>query len=178
MDTKRITKNFLWSELIVSSSFPELAAKIKLDEKDQYNHYHLISTTLQPERENFDLAALQKQYPEVVRVYTNIEQGKRSLELYQALKDAGYNPSASSQHFCRNPFDCALDFQKIAINQSNKIHRHASIMATKMAFDWIAAACRFGFGQLYYSKPKNNKQIGFNHIGSVTPAHQGKAWIK
>jgi len=166
MDTKRVTKNFLWSELLVSSSFPELAAKIILDEKDKYNYYHLISTTLQPQRE-------------FSSIQTKIVQGKRSLELYQAIKNVGFNPSASSQHFCRNPFDCAIDFQKIRLYDDGKININMSRIATYEAFLWIKKHCRFGFGQMYHTAPIiESEQIGFVHIGSVTPARQGETWTK
>lgn len=164
MSQTHITSHFLWSEVIVSRSFPEIAAKIELLEKDKYNYYHLISTTLEPERVESG-------------VVTRIEQGKRNDELYQKLIQAGYKPSSTSQHFCRNPFDCAIDFQKI-VKVSRSIDIEQSRSATLNAFHWINQNCLYSFGQMYYNKPIKDHEIGFVHLGSRTLNHQSESWVR
>jgi len=160
-----ITSHFTWKELLVSYLYPKLAKVINLLNKDMVNFYHLISTTLEPERI-------------VSCTPTHILQGKRSQEMYERLIADGYNPSPTSQHFCSGLFDCAIDFQKITKNTNMDVDIELSRKITKNAFYWIKANCYYSFGQLYYCSPKRDTEIGFIHIGSVTPKHQSKSWIK
>jgi hypothetical protein len=164
MTFTHITPHFTWQELIVSSSFPEIAEKIQLTERDKYNYYHLIATTLEPERT-------------ISKICTSVVQGKRNQELFDALVKIGLNPSSTSQHFCTGFFACAIDFQKlVTFNSVPNIDK--SRVATHAAFEWIRQNCPYGFGQMYYTKPTKPEQIGFIHIGSVTPKLQGESWIK
>lgn len=169
MNSTHITSHFVWSELLVSSMFPELATKMELTEHDKWNYYHLIATVLEPERVASGHV-------------TMIVQGKRSDELRDKLVEAGFDPSPTSQHHCRNPFDCAIDFHKVVRTRVGlacslyKMDMEKSRVATHAAFEWIKQNCPYGFGQMYYRKPQDDNQIGLVHIGSVTPRHQGEVW--
>ena len=154
-----VTAHFKQKEYIVSEMFPELAAKIELTNNDLANIYHLSSTTVEPER-----------------VYsgeiTHILQGKRSDELAEALSGAGFNPSPTSKHFFDHPFDCAIDFQKkvFRIEDDKKVlDITRSRVRTICAFFWIVNNCPHAFGTMYYQYPKDDRQIGFIHIDSITP---------
>ena len=170
-----ITSHFRWEEILVSSLYPELIRKVVLTERDQINYYHLIETVLEPERTNSTI-------PTIIR------QGKRSWEMYKRLVKDNYSPSPTSQHFCENPFDCAIDFQKVVYHKlakyddktgkSSRVDISSSRISTLSAFHWIQQNCPYGFGQMYYNTPKDKSQIGFVHLGSRTPSYKGAVWTK
>lgn len=162
---RHITPHFKWKELLVSSNYPELIKQVSLNEQDQYNYFHLIATILEPERKQSNTCTI-------------VNQGKRSDEMFEKMKKDGHNPSSSSQHFCTKLFDCAIDWHKEVYDSYRKIILSSSRVATLNAYNWISKNCPFGFGQLYYSEPKKDNEIGFVHIGSVTPNHQGESWKK
>ena len=152
----QVTKHFKEKEFVVSDSFPDIAAHIELTPCDVKNLFHLVSPTLEPERVDSGKE-------------TYILQGKRSEKLYIALLKAGYNPSPDSKHHFKNPFDCAIDFQKRVYKMKGLIDVTRSRVATICAFFWIVNNCPYSFGMTYYQYPKTDKEIGFVHIQAITP---------
>lgn len=154
-----VTAHFKQKEFMVSALFPEIAAKITLTENDIKNIFHLVATTIEPERVDSG-------------VETHILQGKRSDELYEALMGSGIFPSSTSKHFFAKPFDCAIDFQK-KVFKPNTSPRIVDITRSRVkticAFYWILNKCPYSFGTMYYNYPGSDAALGFVHIDSITP---------
>ena len=53
-DSDKVSKDFRYGEFKVSASYPELATKIKLSEKDRLKIFYAVKTILQPTRDRFN----------------------------------------------------------------------------------------------------------------------------
>lgn len=87
-----ISKNFSYSEFVVSDSYPELAAKIELTKLDKYKIFWMVQIFLQPVRDLLDLELV-------------IRSSKRSPELNSKVRG-----TENSDHLFRG-FSCAADFK-------------------------------------------------------------------
>lgn len=137
--------NFRLYEAVVSSDFPEIARKIKLNKSDERLVAILVYTILQPAREYIKQPII-------------ITSGKRNALLNELIFG-----SINSDHL----WMLAVDFYVEA--EDGGVDR----IATEHVFNWIQHNLPHAFGQLIlYRKP--NGLARFIHVSLPTERHHGE----
>jgi hypothetical protein len=149
----RATRNFLYSEAIISDRFPELAEKIQLPPIDRYKFFLLCALILQPVRDYIDQPV-------------KITSGKCNHDLNVAI---GRDPFKTDHAWMLDIHRCAVDFQVFTINDISEFDP----MNTLLCFYWMAKKLKDVVGQLiYYS------DLRHIHVSLPTPEHYREVLVK
>ena len=144
----KLTPHFSLKEFYVSSSYPELAAKMKITKLDQFKFFYLCNTILEPIR-NY------------IKKPMSITSGKRSTEL-----NAKVGGSKTSEHRCWG-YAVSCDFR---FEDGQNIDYYKT-------FDFLMAKNKFAVSQaiLYFRHDLSVKHL---HVGLANDKNQSEFMIK
>jgi hypothetical protein len=153
MEPDRATRDFLYSEAIVSDRFPELAAKICLPAIDRHKFFLLCTLILQLARDYID---------QPIKIIC----GKCNCDLNRAL---GRNPATTEHAWMFDIHRCAVDFQVLTLDDIPKVDPSNTLKC----FLRMAESLKDVVGQLiYYS------DLGHIHVSLPTSKHHREVLVK